>query len=69
MDTFRTVTQVAKELGVGPQRVRDLIHAGRLPFERFGNMMLIRSSDIDLVRVRKVGRPGWQMKKSTEASK
>jgi len=47
----------AKALGVTTQRVRALIHAGRLPAERLGREFMIRRKDLALVKVRKPGRP------------
>lgn len=54
-----TVTQAAKELGVTPRRVQAMIHAGRLKANKFGPVWQIRMSDLDKVRNRKPGRPGW----------
>lgn len=54
---YLTVTQAAKILGVTPQRVRDLIHANRLPAEELGNILIIKEADLDLVKERKPGRP------------
>ena len=52
-----TTEQAAERLGIGSQRVRDLIKAGRLPAERFGSQWLIKEKDLKLVAVRKPGRP------------
>ena len=55
-----TTKQVATELGVCPQRVRDLIRAGRLKASRYGDRYLVRASDVDAVRVRPYGNPKWR---------
>ena len=52
-----TTKQAAQELGVTLHRVRVLIWEGRLPAKKFGRDWVIRKSDLDLVRVRKPGRP------------
>lgn len=49
--------EAAKELGVTTIRVRALISAGRLPAQKIGRDWIICRSDLDLVRVRKPGRP------------
>jgi len=56
-----TVEQAAEKLGIGSQRVRDLIRVGRLPAEKIGKgqqgFWLIKEVDLELVKVRKPGRP------------
>jgi excisionase family DNA binding protein len=52
-----STSEAAKELGVTTIRVRALISAGRLPALQIGRDWIIRRSDLDLVRVRKPGRP------------
>jgi excisionase family DNA binding protein len=52
-----STSEAAKELGVTTIRVRALISAGRLPALKIGRDWIIRRSDLDLVRVRKPGRP------------
>ena len=52
-----STNEAAKELGVTSIRVRALISAGRLPAQKIGRDWIIHSSDLDLVRVRKPGRP------------
>jgi excisionase family DNA binding protein len=52
-----TTKQVAQLLGVSTRRVLQLIHAGRLPAEKHGRDWAIRASDLELVKVRKPGRP------------
>ena len=57
MNDFLTVKQAAAKLELSTNRVRDLIRHGRLPAKKFGAMWIISSQDLDLVRVRKPGRP------------
>jgi excisionase family DNA binding protein len=52
-----TVNQAAKQLGVTPQRVRAMIHAGRLKAEFVGDIYLIKSHELRKVEHRKPGRP------------
>ncbi len=47
----------AKRLGVGQDRVRALIKAGRLPAKKFGRDYFIDPKDLALVKNRKPGRP------------
>jgi excisionase family DNA binding protein len=63
-----TTTDVAEILGVTPRRVLALITAGRLPAERIGRDFLIKEKDIELVRVRKVGRPFAKKKRRTKTN-
>jgi site-specific DNA-methyltransferase (adenine-specific) len=56
MGNLLTVVQAASELGVSTQRVRALIAAKRLRAEKVGTWVITRSA-LDLVRVRKPGRP------------
>ncbi len=52
-----TTDEAAAQLGVSVDRVRALIHAGRLPAEKHGRDWLIRNDDLTLVRTRRPGRP------------
>jgi chromosome partitioning protein len=52
-----TTDQAAAQLGISVDRVRALIHAGRLPAEKHGRDWLIRADHLALVRVRRAGRP------------
>lgn len=52
-----TTEQAAGRLGVHRSRVHALIHAGCLPAEKFGNVYMIKESDLKLVEDRKPGRP------------
>ena len=56
-EKFMTTVEVAEELGIGAQRVRDLIKAGRLPAQKFGRDWVIREADLGLIEHRKPGRP------------
>lgn len=53
-----TVGEVGRLLGVGPQRVRDLCNAGRLPVERTatGIRLIPRVAVEKLAKERSVGR-------------
>lgn len=52
------VREAARELGVSPGRVRQLIARGRLPSVLVGIQRFIAPADLELVRVRKqTGRP------------
>lgn len=52
-----TTKEAAKELGVHHSRIYALINSGRLPASRFGSVLVIKESDLELVRERKPGRP------------
>lgn len=52
-----TTKQVAEILGVNTSRVRQLIGAGRLRGEKFGNIWMFKPRDLNAVAVRKHGRP------------
>jgi excisionase family DNA binding protein len=58
-----TTQQAAQRLNVSIRRVNALIQTGRLPAQKFGQVYMIKESDLKLVEDRKVGRP------STKASK
>jgi excisionase family DNA binding protein len=55
-----TAKQAAKILGVDDSRVRVLIREGRLPAQKVGRDWVIFEPDLELVRVRKPGRPKKQ---------
>lgn len=61
--TLLTTTQAADILNVKQARVRQLILAGRLPAKKHGRDWIIRERDLELVRVRKVGRPRKAVKR------
>lgn len=52
-----TTAQTAESLQVSRSRILKLIAAGRLPAVKLGRDWLIRPEDLELVRVRKPGRP------------
>ena len=52
-----TTNETAAILNITPRRVRALIHAGRLPAEKHGRDWAIKPKDLELVKVRKPGRP------------
>lgn len=52
-----TTTQAATILQVSRSRILKLIEAGRLPAEKLGRDWLIRLEDLELVKVRRPGRP------------
>jgi excisionase family DNA binding protein len=54
-----SVAQAARILGVGPSRVRALIHRKRnpLPATKVSGVWVIDEKDLEMVKVRKPGRP------------
>lgn len=52
-----TTKDAAEKLGVSMRRITALIKDGRLPSQQIGREHLIKESDLELVRERKVGRP------------
>lgn len=52
-----TTNEAADILNITPRRVRALINAGRLPAEKHGRDWAIEPEDLELVKVRKPGRP------------
>jgi len=52
-----TTAQAATILQVSRSRILKLIEAGRLPAEKLGRDWLIRLEDLELVKVRRPGRP------------
>jgi excisionase family DNA binding protein len=55
-----TANEAAKILKVSARRVRALIKADRLPAQKIGRDWVILEPDLELVRVRKPGRPKKQ---------
>jgi excisionase family DNA binding protein len=47
IDTLLTTAQAAAALGVGYDRAYQLIRAGRLPAQRFGNAWVVRAVDVE----------------------
>lgn len=52
-----TTQDAANKLGVHRSRIHALIQSGRLPAVKFGNVYMIKESDLRLVEDRKPGRP------------
>lgn len=63
-----TTKQAAEILGVTPRRVRVLIRSGRLPAEKHGRDWAIKLADLELVKVRKPGRPKLPVYKDTKTT-
>ena len=63
------VTVAAKELHLSPNRVRQLIKAGRLPPQTIGREYAITREDLETFKTidRPVGRPPQEDKAETEA--
>jgi len=47
MSTLMTVPEVARHLRVHPQKVRDLVHEGKLPRVRISGKFLFREQDVE----------------------
>lgn len=56
-DNLLTTSEVAERLGVTRWRINAMIRDNRLKAEKFGQIFLIRESDLKAVENRKVGRP------------
>ena len=52
-----TVKDASEKLGITVGRVHQLISAGRLPARKLGNQYVIEISDLELIKIRKPGRP------------
>jgi len=52
-----TTKEAADRLGVTPARVRQMVLSGQLPAEKFGRDIVIKASDLILVKNRPMGRP------------
>ncbi len=57
VDRLLTTRQVAEKLGVTDSQVRYLILRGKLPAQKLGHINVVKESDIEAVKERKVGRP------------
>lgn len=57
MSEALTTKEAAERLGVTAARVRQLILSGQLPAEKFGRDLVIKESDLSLVKERRIGRP------------
>lgn len=49
--------EVARCLGVSPQRVRQMVQSGQLSAQKLGRDWLVDEKDLVLVKDRKPGRP------------
>lgn len=61
-----TTKEAANRLNVSMRRVTALITEGRLPSTQIGREHLIKESDLELVKDRKVGRPKKTEDENTE---
>lgn len=52
-----TTVEAGKRLGVGTQRVRDLIENGRLKAQKYGRDWMIEESEVASFKRGKPGRP------------
>lgn len=52
-----TTTEAAAALKISRQRVLALIASGRLPAQKHGRDWMIEEADLELVKVRRPGRP------------
>ena len=59
-----TAKQVAERLGISDARVRQLILEGKLPAQKFGNVLSI--DEADLVKVTTYGKPGRPPKQASD---
>jgi len=57
MSETLTTKEAADRLGVTPGRVRQLVLSGDLPAEKFGRDLMIKATDLELVKDRPMGRP------------
>jgi excisionase family DNA binding protein len=57
MEKWLTTREAAGILGVSPGRVRQLALEGRLPFERFGQSLAFKRTDLKRFKPRSSGRP------------
>jgi excisionase family DNA binding protein len=56
-DKLLNVKEASEKLGVSRWRVNQFINEGRIPAQKIGRSYVIRESDLELVRGRKIGRP------------
>jgi excisionase family DNA binding protein len=56
-----TAAEAAKRLNVSVRRVQQLVKTGRLPAKMFGGALMIQAKDLEMVAVRKPGRPPKSM--------
>ena len=56
--------EAAEKLGVSLRRVQALITSGKLPAQKIGNSYVLKKKDLELVKIRKPGRPVRENKKN-----
>jgi excisionase family DNA binding protein len=56
-DALLDSAEAARALGVSKSRIQALVRLGRLPAVKVGSAWAIRPADLELVRVRRPGRP------------
>jgi len=57
MNDLISTKNAAEKLGLSLRRVQALITSGRLPAQKIGNSYVVREKDLELVQIRKAGRP------------
>lgn len=57
LEGYLTTKEVAERLGVTVGRVQQFVAEGRLPAVKIGRDNFVNEADLNLVEVRKVGRP------------
>ena len=62
MNDLISTKVAAEKLGLSIRRVQALITDGRLPAQKIGNSFVIQEKDLELVQVRKAGRPKKNIK-------
>jgi excisionase family DNA binding protein len=62
-ENLLSVKEVADKRGVTVWRIHQLIKAGTLPAEKYGNQYLIKTKDADAMTIH--GKPGRPAKKQT----
>lgn len=69
MSETMTTTEAAERLGVTPARVRQMVLSGQLPAEKFGRDLVIKASDLELVKNRPMGRPPGKVEAAAPTTK
>ena len=63
MNGLISTKEAAEKLGLSLRRVQALITVGRLPAQKIGNSYVVKEKDLELVMVRKPGRPPKESKR------